>query len=365
MAKMTYKNIMDLWFKSKKDRRIAIAKRDLTGSRLEKELATIEYKPYVNVSQIDVDPVNPKKGVVKLDFNEQFVTMLQTTGYSGKSDDDIVNAWFNDFILQEESAAVGQEIADASKEKADADADKLVYYQETGQISIIQGCHDFFGYDSEELFEKNKFPEWRYSDSNGKLTYNIDKYGFRNNFDIDSVKEYCVAVGCSITFGSGQFENERYTSYLEKKLGMPIYNMGIGGSNDMVSMHNLLWFLSKFKKPKYIIFQHTAMDRIAMPHPLDPKSVLLCGPWAQGHPYLTDLAPFWDLSDRYHIPKLRINMIKDQLKFVCGDIPLVTFDGIALHFTDTIDYGRDMLHCGHLHAKYMSYKIFEMIRRIN
>ena len=86
---MTYKNIMDLWFKSKKDRRIAIAKRDLTGSRLEKELATIEYKPYVNVSQIDVDPVNPKKGVVKLDFNEQFVTMLQTTGYSGKSDDDL------------------------------------------------------------------------------------------------------------------------------------------------------------------------------------------------------------------------------------------------------------------------------------
>jgi len=109
MAKMKFKDMMDpkLWFKSEKDRRIAIAKRDLTGGELEKELATIEDKPYVNVLQMDVDPINPKKGFVELDFNEQFVTMLQTNGYSGKSDDDIVNAWFNDLcrtILQQEMA---------------------------------------------------------------------------------------------------------------------------------------------------------------------------------------------------------------------------------------------------------------------
>ena len=109
MAKMKFKDMMDpkLWFKNEKDRRIAIAKRDLTGGELEKELATIEDKPYVNVLQMDVDPINPKKGFVELDFNEQFVTMLQTNGYSGKSDDDIVNAWFNDLcrtILQQERA---------------------------------------------------------------------------------------------------------------------------------------------------------------------------------------------------------------------------------------------------------------------
>ena len=103
------KDMMDpkLWFKSEKDRKIAIAKRDLSGGELEKELASIDGKPYVNVLQMDVDPINPKKGFVELDFNEEFVSMLQENGYSGKSDDDIVNGWFNDLcrtILQQEMA---------------------------------------------------------------------------------------------------------------------------------------------------------------------------------------------------------------------------------------------------------------------
>ena len=109
MAKMKFKDMMDpkLWFKSGKDRKIAIAKRDLSGGELEKELASIDGKPYVNVLQMDVDPINPKKGFVELDFNEEFVSMLQENGYSGKSDDDIVNGWFNDLcrtILQQEMA---------------------------------------------------------------------------------------------------------------------------------------------------------------------------------------------------------------------------------------------------------------------
>ena len=102
-----FKDMMDpkLWFKNEKDKKIAIAKRDLTGPALDKELATIEEQPYVNVLQMDVDPINPKKGFVELDFNEKFVSMLQENGYSGKSDDDIVNGWFNDLcrtILQQE-----------------------------------------------------------------------------------------------------------------------------------------------------------------------------------------------------------------------------------------------------------------------
>ena len=63
-----FKDMMDpkLWFKSEKDRKIHIAKRDLTGGALEKELATIEGNPFVNVLQMDIDPVNPKKGFVEL-----------------------------------------------------------------------------------------------------------------------------------------------------------------------------------------------------------------------------------------------------------------------------------------------------------
>ena len=104
-----FKDMMDpkLWFKNEKDKKIAIAKRDLEGSVLEKELATINEEPYVNVLQMDVDPINPKIGFVELDFNDNFVTMLQSNGYTGNSDEDIVNTWFNDLcrtILQQELA---------------------------------------------------------------------------------------------------------------------------------------------------------------------------------------------------------------------------------------------------------------------
>tara|TARA_Y100001937_G_C6956828_1_gene257129 strand:- start:22 stop:447 length:426 start_codon:yes stop_codon:yes gene_type:complete len=103
------KDMMDpkLWFKSGKDKQIAIAKRDLTGPALDKELATINEESYVNVLQMDVDPINPKKGFVELDFNDFFVKMLSENGYTGNSDEDIVNAWFNDLcrtILQQELA---------------------------------------------------------------------------------------------------------------------------------------------------------------------------------------------------------------------------------------------------------------------
>jgi len=104
-----FKDMMDpkLWFKSGKDKQIAIAQRDLTGPALDKELATINEEPYVNVLQMDVDPINPKKGFVELDFNDFFVKMLSDNGYTGNSDEDIVNSWFNDLcrtILQQEMA---------------------------------------------------------------------------------------------------------------------------------------------------------------------------------------------------------------------------------------------------------------------
>ena len=103
------KDTMDprLWFKSEKDKKIAIAKRDLEGAELEKELATINEEPYVNVLQMDVDPINHKKGFVELDFNDNFVTMLQSNGYTGNSDEDTVNTWFNDLcrtILLQDNA---------------------------------------------------------------------------------------------------------------------------------------------------------------------------------------------------------------------------------------------------------------------
>jgi len=119
-----FKDMMDpkLWFKNEKDKKIAIAKRDLSGPALDKELATIEEEPYVNVLQMDVDPINPKKGFVELDFNDFFVKMLQENGYTGNSDEDIVNSWFNDLcrtILQQELADMDFGLEQDNRQPAD------------------------------------------------------------------------------------------------------------------------------------------------------------------------------------------------------------------------------------------------------
>ena len=119
-----FKDMMDpkLWFKNEKDKKIAIAKRDLSGQALDKELATIEEEPYVNVLQMDVDRINPKKGFVELDFNDFFVKMLQENGYSGNSDEDIVNSWFNDLcrtILQQELADMDFGLEQDNRQPAD------------------------------------------------------------------------------------------------------------------------------------------------------------------------------------------------------------------------------------------------------
>lgn len=68
---------------------------DITENQRDKEIATINSEPYVNVLSLDVDPENPAKGMMELDFNDHFVDFLGEQGFTGLTDDDIVNKWFN------------------------------------------------------------------------------------------------------------------------------------------------------------------------------------------------------------------------------------------------------------------------------
>jgi len=54
---------------------------------------------------MDVNVDDPKQGYMELDWNDEFVAMLQEKGYTGESDESVVNKWFNDVcrtvLLQE------------------------------------------------------------------------------------------------------------------------------------------------------------------------------------------------------------------------------------------------------------------------
>jgi hypothetical protein len=53
-------------------------------------------EPRVAVTNLDFDPKNPRLGSLELDWNEEFIMLLQQHGYTGGSAEEIVDAWLND-----------------------------------------------------------------------------------------------------------------------------------------------------------------------------------------------------------------------------------------------------------------------------
>jgi hypothetical protein len=50
--------------------------------------------PIVKVLSVNVNPENPRNGFFELDWNKEFVNMLQQNGYQGETEEQIVDVWF-------------------------------------------------------------------------------------------------------------------------------------------------------------------------------------------------------------------------------------------------------------------------------
>lgn len=71
----------------------------------EKELATQRGEPWVGVLDTKVNVENPRNGFFELDWNDHFIAMLRANGFSGASNEEIVDQWFKELcknILAEE-----------------------------------------------------------------------------------------------------------------------------------------------------------------------------------------------------------------------------------------------------------------------
>ena len=97
---------------TEEDKNIAELEIDLKNEKIskadyDKKIADIKKLPYVNVIHLDVDPENAKAGYMELDWNDHFIAFLHENNYTGTSDDDVVNKWFNDVcrtvLLQEKA----------------------------------------------------------------------------------------------------------------------------------------------------------------------------------------------------------------------------------------------------------------------
>ena len=66
----------------------------------EKEAATAKGEPWVAVLDTQVNPDNIRNGFFELDWNNEFIEQLLDAGYSGETNEQIVDAWFRTIVMQ-------------------------------------------------------------------------------------------------------------------------------------------------------------------------------------------------------------------------------------------------------------------------
>ena len=66
----------------------------------EKEHATAKGEPWVAVLDTQLNPDNIKNGFFELDWNNQFIEELLDAGYTGETNEEIVDGWFKTIAVQ-------------------------------------------------------------------------------------------------------------------------------------------------------------------------------------------------------------------------------------------------------------------------
>lgn len=231
---------------------------------------------------------------------------------------------------------------------------------------------NFYGADSKDKFLINKETlgkEWKYYDSGDRLSYEFDEFGFRNQQSLHKLQynRYIVTVGCSHTMGTGLFHEETYSFQLEQQTGIPVYNMGLGGSSNEVSMFNLMWLLSNFKPPRMIVFQKTGINRFPL---IDSRSssVSFNGPWVSS-PWMSSSAEkikeFIVISDEIDYNNTKQLMLESMLQQITSHygielliLPEVFINNLPSHTSKA----RELLHGGSEFNREISDYISEYVR---
>jgi hypothetical protein len=61
-----------------------------------KDAATAKKEPYVAVLNTHINNENVRNGFFELDWNEYFILKLKEAGYTGDTEEAVVDAWFKD-----------------------------------------------------------------------------------------------------------------------------------------------------------------------------------------------------------------------------------------------------------------------------
>jgi len=93
----------------------------------EKQEATKKGEAWVAVLDTQINPDDIKNGFFELDWNNEFIEQLLDAGYSGETNEQIVDAWFRTIVVQmleEEQQSVDRDmgyikVVPVSKDKSE------------------------------------------------------------------------------------------------------------------------------------------------------------------------------------------------------------------------------------------------------
>jgi len=161
-----------------------------------------------------------------------------------------------------------------------------------------QTTFSFFGPDTEELYKKNLInqpQDWYYR--NNSVTYTCNKDSYRAP-ELDTI-DWSSAVllfGCSNTFGVGLDDKDTISAQLESIIGLPVINLGVGGSSNDLILHNSTLFRDKGIIPKGVVHLWSIPQRTVL---YQEENAINCGNWGPSESLL-DYTKSW-LNEHYNI----------------------------------------------------------------
>jgi hypothetical protein len=217
----------------------------------------------------------------------------------------------------------------------------------------------FAGSDTEELFNANlktQSANWEYRTKPVNYTYNKDFYRTGEFKNLDWAKSI-VIFGCSNVFGVGQDEHDTVSSTLERLAGIPVINMGVGGSSINFSLHNSIIMNQSYPTPHAVVHLWTEESRCVY---YAKKKLFNLGSWKHGHGNYFDA---WTTEMyNYKTNALFASLISQQLwEGKCKYYEASYFGGTANTLKcdriNDIDKARDLMHFGPKTTLYTAEKI--------
>jgi hypothetical protein len=214
--------------------------------------------------------------------------------------------------------------------------------------------------DTEELFNANlktQPADWEYRTKPINYTYNKDFYRTGEFKNLDWANSI-VIFGCSNVFGVGQDEYDTVSSTVERLVGMPVINMGVGGSSINFSLHNSIIMSREYPTPKAVVHLWTEESRCVY---YSKKKLFNLGSWNRRERY--DYFNAWTADPyNYKTNALFASLISQQLwegkcKYYEASYFEETSKTLKCDKLKSIDLSRDIIHYGPKTTLYAATKI--------